>query len=84
MSIRPVVELQDRLAAVIVDAIKKEPATATERWQALIRIGQIAEAYKGCGDEMIEEVFGSTVDNLLKNDAENDSIGNFVSGNGSH
>jgi hypothetical protein len=77
-------ELQDRLGTVILDAIKKEPATATERWQALMRIGQIADAYKGSNEQTIEAVFGSVVDNLLEHDTKNNSVGNLVSGDGAH
>jgi hypothetical protein len=76
-------ELQDRLGTVILEAIKKEPATATERWQALMRIGQIAEAYKGSGEQTIEAIFGS-VNNLLQHDSKNDTVGNIVSGNCAH
>jgi hypothetical protein len=75
--------LNDRLGRVMLEALKKEPATATERWQALIRMGQIAEAYRYSSDEMVEAIFGSVSD-LLNHDRKDDAIRNVIFGDGAH
>ena len=62
-------ELADRLGKVILEAVRKEPATVTERWQALIRMGQIAEAYRYSDEQTQEAIFGS-IDNLLEQERQ--------------
>lgn len=77
------IELMDRLGAAMFDALRKQPATATERWQAIMRMGRIAEAYKDSGDDMIDAVFGS-VNNFLEHDRKDNSIRDIFPRNGAH
>ena len=76
-------ELCDRLGRVILEAVKREPATATQRWQALVRMGQIAEAYRFIDDETRETIFGS-VDNLLQQDSDYDPVRDVLIGDRAH
>jgi hypothetical protein len=50
--------MDDKLVSAIFDAIKKEKASPVERRFAVIRAGQIAQAYLGVHEELLESVFG--------------------------
>ncbi len=59
----------DKLVTAILHAARKEPASAEERRQALARVGLIAQSY--CGStSLIETVFGSLPDDVLKHDVD--------------
>ena len=53
----------DKWFDLIVETLKKEKAHPETRRQALVRAGQIAQAYCGSNDEMLTEAFG--IDNSM-------------------
>jgi hypothetical protein len=62
----------DSLVNKILEAARSESATPHDRHQALIRAGLIAQAYIGADSGLIEQVFGSTADLVLKDNGVND------------
>ena len=62
---------EDKLVSKIFETVKGEPANGSkQRQHAIIRAGQIAQAYLGAGEDLLESVFGSDSSLALKNDME--------------
>jgi hypothetical protein len=51
----------DPLVDAMLDCIRRKKVPAYERHAALQRAGAIASAYVGASDDLIESVFGATV-----------------------
>jgi hypothetical protein len=66
----------DKWFKIIVDALKKHEAHPDERRVALVRAGQIAQAYFGCSESTLAEVFGSTTDGMLQNGSDDEIVAN--------
>jgi hypothetical protein len=49
----------DKCFQAIVKTLEQEKAHPDERCAALVRCGQIAQAYLGSNNELLSEVFGS-------------------------
>jgi hypothetical protein len=75
--------LNDHLVNLILDTLRKEPASTTERWQALVRVGRLAEAYS-CSDEQTREAVFGSVDGLLHQDDDQNTVGSVGIGNRAH
>jgi hypothetical protein len=62
---------EDKLVSKIFETIKQEPADCSkQRQHAIIRAGQIAQAYLGAGEDLLESVFGSGSSLAFKDDME--------------
>jgi hypothetical protein len=64
----------DGLVTVIFDALKKEAVSPQDRRHAIIRAGQIAEAYLGANAELLESVFGSAANRSFENDVKSNDV----------
>ena len=60
----------DKLVKAVFEALKQETASPEDRRIAICRAGQIAQAYMGANDELLESVFGLGPNRLLDDHVE--------------
>lgn len=68
----PAVIYGDRLVQAIFSALRQQPASAADRWRAVLRAGKIAEAYYQEPEELLASVFGA---DTLHDDGEEGAVG---------
>ena len=60
----------DTQVKLIFDAVKKGIESPRERQAAIVRAGLLAQAYANYDDGLLQEVFGSGTEGVLKNDVD--------------
>jgi len=66
----------DKWAELIFASVRNEPGTADERLRAIVRAGQIAQAYIGADRDLLNLVFGSGSELMLQHHADaNTAVG---------
>ncbi len=58
--------MHDALVEKLFEAIRSEDVTVTEKVKALVRAGQIAHAYVGESQALLESVFGDSFQNDIR------------------
>jgi hypothetical protein len=65
----------DKVVEKIFELAKQESASASECKQAIIRAGQIAQAYAYADSDLLSVVFRPGLNDVLENDGNPDSVG---------